>query len=193
MTLRRVVVKLDEPTRDGIEEIAILTNVPPDKATAATIADLYLNRWTVEGVFLTMTQILDGEPPTLGYPKAALFAFAVALASYNVASTLRGALRAVFGHERVEEEVSWYYVANEVRVTHGGMDVAVDEEAWQPFQSMSTADFAAKLKEFATNVRLDRFKKSRRGPKKPPPPRTKYVNETHVSTARLLTRAGHRS
>ena len=83
--------------------------------------------------------------------------------------------------------------ANEVRVTHGGMDVAVDEEVWQPFQSMSTADFAARLKEVATNVRLDRFKKSRRGPKKPPPLRNKYVNETHVSTARLLTRAGHRS
>jgi Transposase DDE domain len=192
MTLRRVVVKLDKPTQDGDREIAILTNVPSTEATAAGISDLYLKRWTVEGVFLTMTQILDGEPPALGYPKAAIFAFAVALASYNVASTVRGALRATFGHEKVEEEVSWYYVANEVRVTHGGMNVAVDEEAWQPFQSMSDADLAAKLKEYAANVRLDKFRRSRRGPKKPPVRRTKYANETHVSTARLLARGGYK-
>lgn len=193
MTLRRIVVHLDDPTQDGDWEIAILTNVPSNEATAAKVSDIYLKRWTVEGVFLTMTQILEGEPPTLGYPKAALFAFAVALASFNVASTVRGALRAAFGHEKVENETSWYYIANEVRVTHGGMDVAVDEDAWQPFQSMPAADFATRLKEYAANVRIDRFKRSKRGPKKPPPPRTKYPNQPHVSTARLLARAGHRT
>jgi len=192
MTLRRVVVRLDKPTQDGDQEIAILTDLAPGVASAAKIAELYLERWTVEGVFLTMTQILEGEPAALGYPKAAIFAFAVALASYNVASVVRGALRAAFGREKVEQDVSWYYVANEVRVTHGGMDVAVDEEIWIPFQTMSAADLSARLKEYASNVRLDSFKRSRRGPKKPATPRTKYANETHVSTARLLARAGHR-
>lgn len=194
MTLRRIVVKLDKPTQDGDHEITILTNVPQCDASAAKIAELYLKRWTVEGVFLTMTQILDGEPSTLGYPKAAIFAFAVALVSYNMASTVRGALRATFGHEKVEQEVSWYYVANEVRVTHGGMDVAVDEEAWIPFQSMSATDLAARLKAYASHVRLDKFKRSRRGPKKPAARRTKYAGDTHVSTARLLlARAGHKT
>ena len=193
LALRRVVVKLDKPTQDGDHEIAILTNVPPCEASAATIAELYLKRWTIEWVFLTMTQILDGEPPSLGYPKAAIFAFAVALVSYNIASVVRATLRATFGQEKVEQDVSWYYVANEVRVVHGGMDVAVDEETWVPFQSMSAADLAARLKEYASHVRLDVFKRNRRGPKKPAPRRTKYAEETHVSTARLLARAGHKT
>jgi hypothetical protein len=193
VTLRRVVVTLDKPTQDGDDEIAILTNVPTCDADAAKIADLYLERWTVEGVFLTLTQILDGELPALGYPKAALFAFAVALVSYNIASVVRATLRATFGHEKVEQDVSWYYVANEVRVTHGGMDVAIDEETWAPFQTMSAADLAARLKEYASNVRIDAFKRNRRGPKKPAPRRTKYAESTHVSTALLLARASHRT
>ncbi|MGH7605515.1 MAG: transposase [Gemmatimonadaceae bacterium] len=192
-TVRRIVVKLDKPTQDGAGEIAILANVPWLDAGAITIANIYLKRWTVEGVFLTMTQILDGEQPALCYPKAALFTFAVALMSYNLASAVRGALRATFGHEKVEQEVSWYYVANEVRVTHGGMDVAIDEEAWVPFQSMSVGDLAARLKEYASHVKIDAFKRAKRRPKKPATARTKHAGKTHVSTARLLTRGGYKT
>lgn len=190
--LRRIVVHLDKPTQDGDMEIAILTNAPAKDADAAKIAELYLERWTIEGVFLTLTQTLDGEIPSLGYPKAALFAFAIALVSYNIAAVIRAALRATFGHDKVEKEVSWYYVANELRVNYGGMDVATDEEVWEPFQTMSAGDMAAKLKEYASSVRLSSFKLHRRGPKKPQPPRTKYADSTHVSTARLLALAGHR-
>jgi hypothetical protein len=193
ITLRRVVVHLDKPTQDGDLEIVLLTNVPAKDASAAQIAELYLKRWTIEGVFLTLTQIMDGEIPSLGYPGAALFAFAIALVSYNIASVIRAALRATFGHEKVEQEVSWYYVANEVRVNYGGMDVALDEETWEPFQTMSPSELAAKLKEYAGNVRLPAFKRHPRGPKKAAPRRTKYVKDTHVSTARLLARAGHKT
>ena len=191
--LRRIVVRLDKPTQDGDAEIALLTNVSEKDASAAQIADLYLKRWTIEGVFLTLTQIMDGEIPSLGYPGAALFAFAIALTSYNIASVVRAALRSTFGHEKVEKEVSWYYVANEVRVNYGGMDVALDEETWVPFQSMSASELAAKLKEYAGNVRLSAFKRHPRGAKKPTPRRTQYASETHVSTARLLARAGHKT
>ncbi len=192
-TVRRVVLRLDKPTQDGDREIAILTNVPECDAGAILIADLYSKRWTVEGVFLTMTQILDGEQPSLCYPKAALFTFAVALVSYNLASAVRAALRGTFGHEKVEQEVSWYYIANEVRITHGGMDVAVDEEAWVPFQTMSAADLAARLREYASNVKIEAFKRSRRGPKKPRTARTKHTDKPHVSTARLLARGSYRT
>jgi hypothetical protein len=190
--MRRIVVRLDVPTQDGDTEIAILTSVPVRAANAARIADLYRERWTVEGLFLTLTQTLSGEIPSLGYPKAALFAFGVALVSYNVASVVRAALRAKFGHEKVEQEVSWYYVANEVRVVSGGMDVALEQIIWEPFQSMPPRELAAKLISYAGNVRLTRFKKHPRGPKKPSPPRTKHTDKPHVSTARLLARAGHR-
>jgi len=190
--IRRIVVRLDKPTQDGDTEIAILTNVPVQDADAAKIAELYLERWTIEGLFLTLTQILDGEIPSLGYPGAALFAFAVALVSYNIASVVRAALRVTFGHDKVEKDVSWYYVANELQVNYGGMDVALDEEIWKPFQTMSAGELAVKLKEYASNVRLSAFKRHRRGPKKPPPPRTKYADVPHVSTHRLLVLAGHK-
>jgi IS4 transposase len=190
--LRRIVVHPDEPTREGETEIAILTNVPGRHATAGRVADIYRERWTVEGLFQTLTQILSGEIPSLGYPKAALFAFGVALVSYNIASVIRAALRAKFGHAQVEDEVSWYYVANEVRVVSGGMDVALDDDVWVRFRSMPPQELASTLLDCASHVRLDKFKRTKRGPKKPVPPRTKHAGTPHVSTARLLARAGHK-
>ena len=190
--LRRIVVHPDEPTRDGDTEIALLTNVSARHATAARIADIYRERWTLEGLFQTLTQMLSGEIPSLGYPKAALFAFGVALVSYNIASVVRAALRAKFGHDKVEDEVSWYYVANEVRNVSGGMDVALDDEAWTRFHTMSPKELGCALLDYAAHVRLPAFTRTKRGPKKPVPPRTNYTNTPHVSTARLLVRAGHR-
>jgi Transposase DDE domain len=188
--IRRILVRLDKPTRDGDTEIAILTNVPPRDASAVKLAELYQERWTLEGLFQTLTQILDGEIPSLGYPKAALFAFSVALVSYNIASVIRAALRAKFGHEKVEREISGYYIANEVRATSTGMDLALDEVAWEPFRAMPPKEMARKLLEYAGHARLDAFKRTPRGPKKPVPPRTKHTTETHVSTARLLAEVG---
>lgn len=190
--IRRVVVRLNKPTRDGDAEIAILTNVPARDASAAKIAELYRDRWTLEGLFQTLTQTLNGEIPSLGYPKAALFAFGVALVSYNIAAVVHAALRVKFEHENVEREVSGYYIANEVRATHVGMDVALDESIWVPFQTMSADELASKLLDCATHVRLSAFKRTPRGPKKPVPPRTKHTATPHVSTARLLAKAGGR-
>ena len=100
--IRRVVVRLDKPTRDGDADIAVLTNVPTRDAGAGKIAELHRGRWTLEGLFQTLTQTLTGEIPSLGYPKVALFAFGVALASYNIASVLRTALCVNFGQEKVK-------------------------------------------------------------------------------------------
>jgi IS4 transposase len=108
LILRRVTVLLDQPTRDGETEIHILTNVPAKDAKAKTIADLYRRRWTIEAAFQELEATLHGEVNTLGYPKAALFAFCVALVSYNVLSTIKAALRSVHGEAVVEEQVSGY-------------------------------------------------------------------------------------
>jgi hypothetical protein len=189
--LRRIVLHLDKPTGEGDLVISILTNVPASAAKAARIADIYRERWSIEGLFLRLTQFLSGEVPSLGHPCAALFDFGVALVSYNVAATLRAALHVKFGHEKVEEEVSWYYVANEVRVVSGGMDLAIDDSTWLRFQAMSPQELAPELLTYAAHVRLDKFTRSKRGPKKPPPKRTLYANSSHVSTGQLLVRAGH--
>src|SRR5262249_25373442 len=70
--MRRVVVRLDEPTRDGDTELALITNLP-DEVTAKTVADTYRKRWTIETGFAELTETLCCEINTLCYPKAALF------------------------------------------------------------------------------------------------------------------------
>ena len=39
-----------------------------------------------------MEKVLNGEINALGYPKAALFSFCMALVAYNVLSTVKGAV-----------------------------------------------------------------------------------------------------
>lgn len=189
LEVRRILVRLDKPTRDGEMELAILTNVPASDASAIAIAELYRRRWTIETMFFELTQMLDGELNTLGYPRAALLGFGVALVSYNVLSTTKSAMRAAFGSEKVDEEVSNYYIANEARVMKEGLDVATDPADWKPFQTMSAEMLAKELVDLARNARLGAFKRHKRGPKKPVPKRTKHTDSPHVSTARLLVRA----
>jgi len=80
---RRVLIKLDKPTRDGETEIALLSNVWDDKVDALQLAELYRKRWTIEALFLVLTEALTCENPGLNYPKAALFGFCMALVAYN--------------------------------------------------------------------------------------------------------------
>jgi hypothetical protein len=130
--------------------------------------------------------MLEGEINTLGYPRAALLGFAVALTTYNVLSTVHAALRSAFGSEIIQDEVSGFYVANDVRKTAVGMSVAIDADEWEPFQTMSPTVLAQHLIRMAAHVDLRKLKRHPRGIKKPVPKRTRYAQKTHVSTARLL-------
>ena len=74
--VRRIVLKLKKPLpRNGENEIAILTMLSTNTATAARITELYLQRRSVENLFQTVTHNYDCEIQTLGYPKAAVFSF----------------------------------------------------------------------------------------------------------------------
>ena len=64
---------------------------------------LYQKRWTLEAAFNELTLHLRCELNTLGYPKAALFAFCVAVCCYNLLASLKGALRAAHGEEELVE------------------------------------------------------------------------------------------
>lgn len=183
---RKIVVRLVKATRDGDAEMAILTNLPSKAAGAVTVAKVYRKRWTLETMFQSLTVMLQGEVTTLGYPRAALFGFGVALAAYNVLSTVQAALRAAFGAEKVQDEVSGYYIANEVRATSFGMSIALEPVAWEPFQTMPSAMLAKEMVRWARHVHLQKLKRHPRGPKTPVPKRTRHVAEPHVSTARLL-------
>ena len=189
-TLRRITIKLDTPTRDGDTEMSILTSLPAEFADAIAVANLYQKRWTIETAFQKIDQTLQGELSTLGYPKAALFGFAVALCAYNVYSTVQAALESHFGEDLVREEISGYYIAEEIRTVHGGMDVALDEKVWVRYRAMSAEQLATELIAIAAHVNFKRFQKKKRGPKKPVTKRTEHADTPHVSTARLLTRQG---
>jgi len=186
MAGRRVAVELDTPTRDGDTEIHILTNIPEEDADALAIAAAYHGRWTIETAFGELAATLSAEIDTLAYPKAALFCFCVGLASYNALSVIKGALRVAHGEKRVTEEVSGYYMANEIARTYGGMVIAIPEEEWALFACMTVKEFAGVLKALAQGVRLETLKKHPRGPKKPVVKKPKNNKEPHVSTARLL-------
>jgi hypothetical protein len=176
---------LDKPTRNGDAEIRVATNVPEGAASAAAVAELYRKRWTIEKRFYEVTQTLDCEPNTLAYPKAALFAFSLALVASNAAALLKASLRAAHGEETVAE-MSSHYMASEVRQTYRGMMVALPPPLWAGFAALPALRLAEALRGMAEQVKPAFYRKARRGPNKPPPPRYQYKNAPHVSTQRLL-------
>ena len=95
---RRIVVQLEQPTRDGETQIALLTNLPESDAPSMLVAQLYRKRWKVETLFQVATETFHCEIKTLGYPRAALFSFCMALVAYNLVSTLKGVLASVHGN-----------------------------------------------------------------------------------------------
>ena len=186
-TIRRISIELKKPTRDGETEIHVLTNLPGTVANARSIADLYLHRWTVERAFHELDQAFNGEIKTLGYPAAALLSFCVALLAYNVTSVVKSALAATHGDKAKREDLSGYYLAGEVAAAYHGMTIAVPEAEWtKHFASLTPAELARILKTLAANVRPDRFRKNKRGPKKPAPKRVYDKKHPHVSTARII-------
>jgi len=186
LILRRITVVLDKPTRDRETEIHLLTNLPAKDARAKVIAALYRKRWLIETAFAELESTLNGEVNTLGYPKAALLAFCVALVAYNVLSTLKAALRSVHGEEVVAEDVSGYYVADEIKRVHDGMMIAIPEDEWVVFHDLTPVELAGVLVELAAAVRLPKYQRHPRGPKKPQPKKQSGAKLKHVSTAKIL-------
>lgn len=185
--LRRVVVELDEPTQDGDTFVAVLCNLPEEDADARAVARLYRRRWTVEHAFEDLALALECEINTLCYPKAALFGFCVGLVVYNLMGVVKGALRGVHGQDEAEQ-MSAYYMADEMGGVYRGMMIAIPEPQWRIFAQMSAQDFACVLIQLAKKINLERFRKHTRGPKKTPPKRHYDPAHPHVSTARILLR-----
>ena len=145
---------------------------------------MYRRRWTLETAFQELEASLNGEINTLGYPKAALFAFCVALVAYNVLSTVKAALRRSTERRSSDTKVSGYDLAEEVAGTYRGMMIAVPKDEWVVFHGMSPQEICPFLKQLARAVRLSEFRKQPRGPKKPRPERQSGAKIKHVATAR---------
>ena len=132
---------------------------------------------------------MRSEINTLGYPKAALLSFCVAIVAYNVTSVVKSALAAVHGAKAERQSLSGYYLAGELAAAYHGMAIAVPAEEWtRRFGSLTASQLARILKALAAKVRPDRFRKNVRGPKKPRPKRSSGKRHPHASTARILAR-----
>ena len=188
LKIRCITVKLNVATRDKEQEIHILTNLSKTAADGLKVADLYRKRWSVESLFQEMTENLTCEIKTLGYPRAAVFAFCLALVAWNGMSVIHAALRNVYGEETVDENVSSFYLSLEIAQVYNGMMIAIPAAEWTIFQNLSTAKMASVLIQLAGKVSLAKFQKSQRGPQRQQPQRKYSGNGQHVATAKLLAR-----
>ena len=182
---RRVVVQLNQPTRDGESQIAMLTNLPQADASAVLVGQLYRKRWGVETLFQVATETFHCEIKTLGYPRAALFSFSMALVAYNLFSCLKAILGSVHGTD-IEGKLSYYYLADELEGTYRGMMIALPPSEWSDFGQISLTQLSSLLQDWARLVKLEAFTSAPRKPKKKKPKPPYDPRHPHVSTARLL-------
>lgn len=191
VTVRRVVLRLDTPTRDGDTEMAILTNLPVS-VNAVTIAGLYRRRWTIESLFAQVERNLHGELASLGYPGAAVFGFAVALVASNIFAVVQAALKAAQKqHEDkaiADMPLSEFSIVEDIRTVQPGMKVMLDDKQWRPFRDEPAPRFAKRLMRWTKHIEWRNFRKAVRGPKIRRE-RTRFRDTPHVSTAKLLGRA----
>jgi hypothetical protein len=186
--LRRIVVQLDRPTREGDTEVVLVTNLP-EAVAAIVCCEAYLGRWQVERHFQELTDLLHCEVPELGYPRAALFAFCMAAVAGNALAVLKGGLRAAHGAE-LAGEVSSFALVDQAAEVYPGMMIAVPPEHWAWVRRAPAGVVAGVLIELAAGMPVHRMLRVRRGPKKPRTrPKRSGAVDRHVSTKKLLDRA----
>lgn len=185
MTVRRVVIRLAKPTRDGDTEMVILTNLPCEKADAVRIGELYRDRWKVETAFMHMTLHLNCEIDALCYPAASLFCFAVSLVSFNALSVIKSMVAKEHGRQ-ASESLSHYYLCDEIAGDGRGLLIAIDDSRWDEVAEMTLDTFCRELLQIASAMKMQRYRKSVRGPKKPPTKKKGNKRTVHVSTKRIL-------
>jgi len=187
LRLRRIVIELDRPTRDGDKQLTILTNLPK-RVSARRVATLYRDRWTIEGAFQQIAQALNAEIKALAYPKAALLGFSLGLVAFNVLSLIKISIAAT--SDREVDELSSYYLADEIQANYGGMLVVLDPEFWrEEFCGLTAKQMARELQRIARHVPDNRFQKTQTRSKGPPKNTEPKTNRPHVSTKRVLEEA----
>lgn len=191
LTVRRVTVILDSPTRDGDQEIHILSNVPSKDASACRIAEIYRQRWEIENSFYYLTTTLTCEMKSNCYPRCALLLFCMAMVASNCRQVLFAALYAEHDEESVDS-MSQYQMALDIVDPMEGMLTAISSQEWSVLVSDSQKELSFFLRRVSRHVNVKSYKKSQRGPKKPKPKRKRCKAGTHLSTAKLLAERNER-
>jgi hypothetical protein len=164
-----------------------LTNLEKDEVDAIKIAEIYRERWGIETAFQRLEGHFNSEINTLGYPKAALFGFSLALVAFNLYAVVMAALRAAHPDVDIKEEVSEYYIASDIRALYSGMVIAVDYHDWSIFRQATITQIAVLLVDLARTCHLAKLKKKKRGVKKPKVNVQLDKSTPHVSTLKLLS------
>jgi len=189
LRLRRIELQLNRPTEDGETTIRLLTNLPASTFSAEYLAALYQRRWRIENIFQRLESALNSEIATLGHPRAALLAFAIAVLAHNVLSLIERAIEKRHQLEQQGEiELSAFYLALEIKAAYEGMMLALPSSEWQCYDKLDAIELAHLLLQIAGHADPRRLRKHKRGPKKPKNPGYVAGAEArrHVSTARVL-------
>ncbi|MCH8148963.1 MAG: transposase [Planctomycetes bacterium] len=184
LKLRRVIVKLDEPTEKGETEIRLLTNLPA-RVRAKKIARLYRRRWTIERHFDLIKNALHGQVESLGQPRASIFARCMSRVACNALAVVQGALTTTHGEEETEK-LSGYYLADEIAGNDRAVDALLPQRELDDLTTRDAKHFWSWCRSVARQIRPQAFYAHPRGPKRPPPKRASGKHRHHYSTHRLL-------
>ena len=182
---RLVQVELDRPTREGHTTIGVLTDVDEAKLSAVEIAAKYQERRTIENAFQELAEGLRGEVETLAYPKAALFAFGLAVSLYNLLQVVRQAVERQAGPES-EFEVSPVILSQEVSSYAAGLETALEGHPMLPTADWSVKELRAWIDDLAKRLTGARYAKRKRGHRKQSGKKSKPAKGSHTATARIL-------
>ncbi|MEH1966876.1 hypothetical protein [Nostoc sp.] len=98
-------------------------------------------------------------------------------------------MKSIHGINEVSQEVSSYYLVDEIRGIYHGMMIAIPSKEWKVFEQMNLIELTNVLQKLATLVNLNVFlshprsiKKTRRRLK-----RTRPAKKPHVFTAKILS------
>lgn len=96
-----------------------------------------------------------------------------------------------WGHKE-EQEVSCYYLSEEISRAYDEMMVAFLAPKWEAFEAFCAKQMVEALWEFSGQIRLSSFRRHPRGSKKPKPkrkPLSLAQRSAHIATFRLLATA----
>jgi hypothetical protein len=128
---------------------------------------------------------LRGEVETLAYPKAALFAFGLAVAVYNLLQVVRQATRRQAKPED-PTEVSPVLLGQEVSSYAAGLGAALEGHPEMPTPRWSAEQLRPWVDGLAVRLTGVRYAKSKRGHRKQSRPKSKPAKGLHTATARIL-------
>lgn len=184
--LRRIHVELDVPTDSGEHDLWLLTNLPPTYKPRA-IAELYRSRWKIERHFHLIKRELHGQMPSLGEPRAAIFALCVSLAAGNVLALIKHLPpKRRSSTTQPQPALSGYYLALEIGHSYAAIEALTTPRNWRSIAQLSPQGFWNWARKLSSQIPWSRYVVHPRGPKTRPPPRASGKHRHHFSTYRLL-------